>query len=201
MLDLVAADDPDRHPVVLTPGERVELRDGLREMRGFLREAKAALGAGEPGLADALLAARGRGAMRPPRRVRKRKGGNHLSISARNAEWEAVRASADRAGLPIARYVKRLVDRDLGGDWGFTALAPEEQRELLEGMREIRALLREGAARRRGIANRPARRRPGHGRGSPRLRRVPMRRSRRARRLAKAACSGSEAGWSRRSSS
>ena len=84
--------------------------------------------------------------MRPPRRVRRRKGGNHLSISARNAEWEAVRASADRAGLPIARYVKRLVDRDLGGDWGFTALAPEEQRELLAAMREIRALLREGAA-------------------------------------------------------
>ena len=84
--------------------------------------------------------------MRPPRRVRGRKGGNHLSISARNAEWEAVRARADRAGLPIARYVKRLVDRDLGGDWGFTALAPEEQRELLEGMREIRTLLREGAA-------------------------------------------------------
>lgn len=84
--------------------------------------------------------------MRPPRRVRRRKGGNHLSISARNAEWEAVRASADRAGLPIARYVKRLVERDLGGDWGFTALAPEEQRELLGAMREIRALLREGAA-------------------------------------------------------
>ena len=84
--------------------------------------------------------------MRPPRRVRKGKGGNHLSISARNAEWEAVRAKADRAGLPIARYVKRLVDRDCGGDWGFTALAPEEQRELLAGMREIRALLREGAA-------------------------------------------------------
>lgn len=84
--------------------------------------------------------------MRPPRRVRRRKGGNHLSISARNAEWEAVRASADRAGLPIARYVRRLVDRDLGGDWGFTALAPEEQRELLAGMREIRALLLEGAA-------------------------------------------------------
>ena len=102
--------------------------------------------------------------MRPPRRVRKRKGGNHLSISARNAEWEAVRARADRAGLPIARYVKRLVDRDLGGDWGFTALAPEEQRELLAGVREIRALLREGAAPsaddRKAARDAPARRGP-----------------------------------------
>lgn len=61
VLDLVAADDPDRHPVVLTPDEQEELRDGLREMRGFLREAKAALGEGGPGLADALLAVRGRG--------------------------------------------------------------------------------------------------------------------------------------------
>jgi len=82
--------------------------------------------------------------MRRPRRVRKRKGSDHLSISARNAEWEEVRARADRAGLPIARYVKGLVERDLGGDKGFTALAPEEQRELLDGVREIRALLREG---------------------------------------------------------
>ena len=81
--------------------------------------------------------------MRRPRRVRKRKGGNHLSISARNAEWEEVRAKAERAGLPISRYVKRLVERDLGGDWGFTALAPEEQRELLDGVGEVRALLRE----------------------------------------------------------
>lgn len=84
--------------------------------------------------------------MRRPRRIRKRKGGNHLSISARNAEWEEVRAKAERAGLPISRYVKRLVERDLGGEWGFTALAPEEQRELLDGVREIRALLREDGA-------------------------------------------------------
>ena len=81
--------------------------------------------------------------MKRPRRIRKRKGSDHLSISARNAEWEAVRARADRAGLPIARYVKGLVERDLGGDKGLVALAPDEQRELLEGMREIRALLRE----------------------------------------------------------
>ena len=83
--------------------------------------------------------------MRRPRRIRKRRGSDHLSISARNAEWEMVRAKADRAGQSIARYVKSLVERDLGGDKGFTVLAPEEQRELLAGVREIRALLREEA--------------------------------------------------------
>ena len=41
VLDLIAADDPDCHPVVLTPDEQVELRDGVREMREFLRAAKA----------------------------------------------------------------------------------------------------------------------------------------------------------------
>ena len=62
VLDLVEADDPDRHPVVLTPDEQEELRDGLREMRGFLREAQAALGERGLGLAEALrLLARERG--------------------------------------------------------------------------------------------------------------------------------------------
>ena len=83
--------------------------------------------------------------MRRPRRIRKRRGSDHLSISARNVEWETVRAKAKRAGRSIARYVKSLVERDLGGDKGFTVLAADEQRELLEGVREIRALLREDA--------------------------------------------------------
>ena len=62
VLDLVAADDPDRHPVVLTPDEQVELRDGLREVRGFLGTVKAALDESGPGLAEALrLAERERG--------------------------------------------------------------------------------------------------------------------------------------------
>ena len=79
--------------------------------------------------------------MRRPRRGRKRKGSKHLTISARNAEWEEVRAKADRRGLSIARYVKTLLDRDVpGGEKTFTALAPEEQRELLEGVRALRAL-------------------------------------------------------------
>ena len=85
--------------------------------------------------------------MRRPRRGRKRKGSKHLTISARNAEWEEVRAKADRRGLSIARYVKTLLDRDVpGGENTFTALAPEEQRELLDGVRELRALLTEEAA-------------------------------------------------------
>ena len=79
--------------------------------------------------------------MRRPRRGRKRKGSKHLTISARNAEWEEARAKADRLGLSIARYVKTLMDRDVsGGEKTFTALTPEEQRELLEGVRELRAL-------------------------------------------------------------
>ena len=106
--------------------------------------------------------------MKRPRRVRKRKGSDHLSISARNAEWEEVRARADRAGLPIARYVKGLVERDLGGDKGFTALAPEEQRELLDGVREIRALLREDAAPPAEDRNAPARPEPKKARRSGR---------------------------------
>ena len=56
VLDLVAADDSDRYPVVLTPDEQTELRDGLREVRGFLREVKAALEGGGLGLAEAVRA-------------------------------------------------------------------------------------------------------------------------------------------------
>ena len=85
--------------------------------------------------------------MKRPRRGRKREGSKHLTISARNAEWEEVRAKADRRGLSIARYVKTLLDRDVpGGEKTFTALAPEEQSELLDGVRALRALLTEEAA-------------------------------------------------------
>ena len=79
--------------------------------------------------------------MRRPRRRRKRKGSKHLTISARNAEWEEARAKADRRELSLSRYVRMLLDRDVSGEEKtFTALAPEEQRELLEGVRELRAL-------------------------------------------------------------
>ena len=79
--------------------------------------------------------------MKRPRRVRKRKESKHLTISARNAEWEEARAKADRRGLSLSGYVRMLLDRDVSGEEKtFTALAPEEQRELLEGVRELRAL-------------------------------------------------------------
>ena len=85
--------------------------------------------------------------MRRPRRVRKRKESKHLTISARNAEWEEAHAKADRRGLSLSGYVRMLLDRDVSGEEKtFTALAPEEQRELLEGVRELRALLTEEAA-------------------------------------------------------
>ena len=50
VLDLVAADDPERHPVVLTPDEQLELRDGLREL---LRTVRERLGEGGPDAATA----------------------------------------------------------------------------------------------------------------------------------------------------
>ena len=53
VLDLIAADDPDCHPVVLTPEEQVELRDGVREMREFLRAAKTGLAGSGRGLSEA----------------------------------------------------------------------------------------------------------------------------------------------------
>ena len=79
--------------------------------------------------------------MKRSRRKRKRKGSKHLTISARNVEWEEAHARADRRELSLSRYVKTLLDRDVsGGEKTFTALTPEEQRELLEGVRELRAL-------------------------------------------------------------
>ena len=56
VLDLALADDPDRHPVMLTEVEQAELLDGVREVRDFMREVKRALASGGSGLAEALLA-------------------------------------------------------------------------------------------------------------------------------------------------
>ena len=50
VLDLVAADHPERHPVVLTPDEQLELRDGLRELLRAVRERPGESG---PGAAEA----------------------------------------------------------------------------------------------------------------------------------------------------
>ena len=75
---------------------------------------------------------------RRPRRGRSR----HLSISATDAEWKRCRAKAKRRGLSMARYAIGLVERDGVTEHPVTVLSPAEQRELLEGVREIRALLR-----------------------------------------------------------
>ena len=85
--------------------------------------------------------------MRRTRRRRKaRRPSRHISISATDADWEVVRGNADRRGLSIARYLLELVERD-GSEENTSpalALAKEEQREQLEALREVRALMLEG---------------------------------------------------------
>ena len=85
------------------------------------------------------------------RKRRRRKVGKHISLSATDADWETVRSNATRRGLSIARYLVELVERDASEeDAGLRhecpelALAKEEQRELLEAVREVRALMLEG---------------------------------------------------------
>ena len=90
--------------------------------------------------------------MRRVRRRRKaRRPSRHISISATDAEWEIVRSNARRRGLSIARYLLALVERDaseedagLRHEHPALALAKEEQREQLEAVREVRALMLEG---------------------------------------------------------
>ena len=89
--------------------------------------------------------------MRRPRRRRKAKFGKHISISARDPEWEAVQRNAKLRGLSIARYLVLLVERDAAREGAGEPAGPElalerdEQRELLEAVREIRTLMLEGA--------------------------------------------------------
>ena len=77
---------------------------------------------------------------------RRRKVGKHISLSATDADWEIVRSNAKRRGLSIARYLVELVERDASEEDAGPelALAAEEQRELLEAVREVRALMLEG---------------------------------------------------------
>ena len=80
------------------------------------------------------------------RRRRRRKVGKHISLSATDADWEIVRRNANRRRLSIARYLVELVERDASEEKAGLALAltAEEQREQLEAVREIRALMLEG---------------------------------------------------------
>ena len=77
---------------------------------------------------------------------RRRKVGKHISLSATDADWEIVRSNANRRGLSIARYLVELVERDASEEDAGPelAIAKEEQRELLEAVREVRALMLEG---------------------------------------------------------
>ena len=85
------------------------------------------------------------------RRRRRKPASKHISISATDADWEVVRSHANRRGLSIARYLVELVERDgsdedtgLRHECPGVALTAEEQREQLESVREIRALMLEG---------------------------------------------------------
>ena len=78
------------------------------------------------------------------RKRRRRKVGKHISLSATDADWEIVRRNATRRGLSIARYLVELVEREASEEDAGPelTLAAEEQRELLEAVREVRALMR-----------------------------------------------------------
>ena len=64
----------------------------------------------------------------------------HLSLSATDAEWEAVREKAARRGLSITRYLVGLAARDGEEEPGpWMVLTAEEQREMLAALRAMRA--------------------------------------------------------------
>ncbi len=80
--------------------------------------------------------------MRLSRRRRRemKPGSRHLSLSATDAEWDAVREKARRRGLSIARYLVGLAERDGEDEPGpWMVLTAEEQREMLAALRAIRA--------------------------------------------------------------
>lgn len=73
-------------------------------------------------------------------------GSKHLSLSMTDEDWEVVRANAARERLSIARYVVELVDRAARTSAVEPALSldADEQRELLETVRRLPALIRGG---------------------------------------------------------
>ena len=80
--------------------------------------------------------------MRLSRRRRRemKPGSRHLSLSATDAEWDAVREKAARRGLSIARYLVGLAERDGQDEPGpWMVLTADEQREMLAALREMRA--------------------------------------------------------------
>ena len=149
VLDLVRDDIDERPVAVLTAEEMAELLDGFRVLAAFLRGlpepamdacASQTTGSGA-GLADRGGGADDSGGL-PEERVR-------LSISATDGEWAMVHERASQRGLSRSRYLVGLVlpDAAIAGRHGsvLSALSGVEQRELLEGVRRLCALLSETA--------------------------------------------------------
>ena len=82
------------------------------------------------------------------RRRRRKHPPESLTLSATDADWAVVRDNAERRGLSISRYAVALV---LGGGWDAVdgpalVLSGDEQREMLETVRALRALMGDDAA-------------------------------------------------------
>ena len=60
VIDLALADDPDRHPVALTPAEQAELRGRVAEVWRIVGAAKAAADEAGMSVADAIRSLAGR---------------------------------------------------------------------------------------------------------------------------------------------
>ncbi len=60
VIDLALADDPDRHPVALTPGEQAELRERVAEVWEIARSAKDTADEAGMSVADAIRSLSGR---------------------------------------------------------------------------------------------------------------------------------------------
>ena len=108
VMELALADDPDRHPLVLSEEEQAELRDGVLELQALARALRRELpgGSGLSLLSAISVLARGAGAVS---RKRRRKVGKHISLSATG------RGLGDRSQQ---RNAARPVDRALPGGAG-----------------------------------------------------------------------------------
>ena len=147
VLDLVRDDIAERHVSGLAAEEMAALLDGLRVLAAYVRglpdraEDAGALqpaGSGAGGREDGDAA--DRGGPSPSERVR-------LSISATDDEWAAVHEQALRHGLSRSRYLVGLLLPDAGLNAApLPALSGVEQREVLESVRRISALLSEAGA-------------------------------------------------------
>ncbi|MCY4319309.1 MAG: hypothetical protein OXE76_09000, partial [Alphaproteobacteria bacterium] len=141
VLDLVREDSTDRP--ALTAAEMAELLDGFRLLAAFLRgmpDGAAHVGvsqtAGSSGPEDEE--ATNPDDEMPAARVR-------LSISATDDEWAMVHERALQRGLSRSRYLVGLLlpEATVGNRHGsvLPALSGGEQREVLDGMRRLIALL------------------------------------------------------------